>query len=245
MDLNNLLDEFKKGNIDKKEILDKLNKSSFSDIGVANIDHDREKRRGFQEVIYSKDKSPSQLRKILTHLLSKNKKVLATKAQKEHFIECKNLGLEIDEENGLIHSPMNEGKGEVSIISAGTSDYKIAQEAKKTAQFLGSNVKFYNDYGIAGLNRIFSIVEEIEKSNAVIVVAGMDGALPTAVAGLIKKPVIAVPTSTGYGTSFNGLSALFSMLNSCSPGVTVVNIDNGFGAGYYANLINLQTEGKI
>lgn len=245
MDINKSLDNFKNGEISKEEILRELNKASFSDIGIAKLDNDREKRRGFEEVVYCKDKTPEDVKKIFEHLLKNKKRALGTKASEKHFDACKDLDLVFDNESGLLYKEdKNEGKGKVAVVSAGTSDKAIAEEAAKTAEFFGSNVVRKYDYGIAGLNRIFSIIDELNEANVIVVVAGMDGALPTAISGLITKPVLAVPTSVGYGASFNGISALLAMLNSCSPGVTVVNIDNGFGAGYSANLINLQVEGK-
>ncbi|MFW6450575.1 MAG: nickel pincer cofactor biosynthesis protein LarB [Nanoarchaeota archaeon] len=245
MDINKLLEGFKVGRISKKEVLDEINKSSFSNIGAANIDYDREKRRGYPEVVYCRDKTPEDVKKIFSDMLGKGKKALGTKATKKHYEACKDLNLKYDKVSGLIYTEVvgSEKKGKVAVICAGTSDKHIAEEAALTLEFFGSNVVRKYDYGIAGLNRLFAIIDEIEECNVIVVVAGMDGALPTAVSGLVSKPVIAVPTSVGYGASFNGLAALLTMLNSCSPGITVVNIDNGFGAGYSANIINMQSEG--
>ncbi len=247
MKIDETLEEFREGKASKEEIKKLILKNTFTSIDCANIDTERNKRRGFPETIYCKNKTPDEVRQIFEAMKKENKVILGTKAQQEHFQKVRDIkGIEINEDAGLIIYKKEEIKktGNVVVLSAGTSDRKIAEEAAITAECMGSIVNRKYDYGIAGLNRLLSIVDEIEKANAVITIAGMEGALPSVVSGLISKPIIAVPTSIGYGANFNGISALLTMLNTCSPGISVVNIDNGFGAGYMAALINRQSEKK-
>ncbi len=247
MNIDNALKKFKEGKITKEEVKQLILENSFISIDCANIDNDRKKRRGFPETVYCQNKTPGEVKQIFEIMIEENKVVLGTKASKEHFEEVKNIkGIEVNEETGLIvyKNKENEKTGNVIVLSAGTSDRSIAEEAAITAECMDCNVNRKYDYGIAGLNRILSIRNELEEANVVIAIAGMEGALPSVISGLISKPIIAVPTSVGYGASLKGISALLTMLNTCSPGVSVVNIDNGFGAGYMAALINKQSKEK-
>jgi NCAIR mutase (PurE)-related protein len=212
--------------------------------GFARLDTDRLERRGLPEVILCERKSPHEVR-ILTETLQKHSPVvLGTRANADHYQAVADLpGIEYFERAGIIRlrSKPSTERGLVSVFSAGTSDIPVALEAAITAESFGSKVQKIFDVGVAGIHRVLAHRDAIEASKAIVVVAGMDGALPSVVGGLAKCPVIAVPTSVGYGASFGGLAALLSMLNSCSPGVSVVNIDNGFGAGYQAHVINSQS----
>ncbi len=247
MKIDDALEEFKEDKKTKEEIKELILKNSFTSIGCTNIDSERKIRRGFPETIYCKSKTPEDVKKIFESMAKKNDIILGTKAEEKHFQEIKDMeGIEINKEAEMIIYKKKSIKktGKVIVLTAGTSDRGVAEEASITAECMGSMVTRRYDYGVAGLNRLLSIIDEIEKANVIIAVAGMEGALPSVVSGLVSKPIIAVPTSVGYGTNLNGISALLTMLNTCSPGVSVVNIDNGFGAGYMAALINNQSEKK-
>jgi len=242
--LKELLEKVRDGSIDVDECLERLRNLPFEDIGFASIDHHRHLRRGFPEVIYGRRKKVEQIIKIMEKMVEKEENVLVTRLSeakarviKKHFPESEyHPGARI---LTLTGRPIEKkGKGTVLIISAGTADIPVAEEALITAQFMGNDVKTLHDVGVSGLHRIMENRDMIMGASVIIVVAGMEGALPSIVGGLVDRPVIAVPTSAGYGASFGGISALLGMLNSCSSGVTVVNIDNGFGAGYAASLIN-------
>lgn len=220
-----------------------VGKKGFCDLGFAKIDTDRYKRRGFSEVIYCPGKSKEYLKNICRQVIAHKQDLLLTKLDKKTFVYLKKsiprLNYNLCAKIGfleLVKKPLKNGK--VVVISAGTSDIPIAEEAVLTLEIMGNSVIRLYDVGVAGVHRLMRNLEIIKKARVIIVVAGMEGALASLVSGLVKAPIIAVPTSCGYGASFQGLSALLTMLNSCSPGVTVVNIDNGFGAGYFANLIN-------
>ncbi|MFW6013691.1 MAG: nickel pincer cofactor biosynthesis protein LarB [Nanoarchaeota archaeon] len=247
MNIEKALDEFKNNKLTKEELKKLILKDSFTSIEAANIDTDRKNRRGFPESVYCLHKTPSEVKKIFLEMSKNNDVIIGTKAKKEHFEKVKELrGIEYDETSGvLIYKSKNiKKKGNIVIVTGGTSDKPIAEETAITAECMECNVTRRYDYGIAGINRLLSIREELEKANVVIAIAGMEGALPSVVSGLISKPLIAVPTSVGYGANMQGVTALLAMLNSCSPGLAVVNIDNGFGAGYMAALINKQSEKK-
>jgi NCAIR mutase (PurE)-related protein len=220
-------------------------KSSFVEVpGVGKLDVGRVKRRGLPEVIYSEHKTPSEVERLFSELMNHSPVVLATRASREHFEPLRAIpSIEYHERARIIRWMATRGEpiGLVKVLCAGTSDIPVAQEAAITAESFGSRVEIIIDVGVAGIDRILSMREELNRAAVLVVVAGMDGALPSVVGGLAKVPVIAVPTSTGYGASFGGVSALLSMINSCSPGVSVVNIDNGFGAGYQAHVINAQS----
>lgn len=209
----------------------------------AHIDFDRQRRTGVAEVIYGKGKTAQQITGIIETMLEHHQNhILATRVNKEKYLILKEKfpQFQYDElsETFYLEGEVDYNKGTIAVVCAGTSDLPVANEAAITARFLGNEVIQINDVGVAGLHRLIRRLPDIEKASVVIVIAGMEGALASVVGGLIKAPVIAVPTSVGYGANFQGLSALLSMLNSCANGVSVVNIDNGFGAGYMAHTIN-------
>lgn len=215
----------------------------FCDIGYAKIDTDREKRKGFPEVVYCAGKSREHIRSISGKILKSGQDLLLTKIDKDSYIYLKKTfpKLLYNASGRIAYQKISARftkKGWVALICAGTCDIPIAEEAAVTLQVMGSRFEKFYDVGVAGVHRLMHHLEDIKKANVVIVVAGMEGALASLVSGLVSVPVIAVPTSCGYGASFSGLSALLTMLNSCSPGVATVNIDNGFGAGYFAAMIN-------
>lgn len=247
MDLSSLkgiLTELKEGKISIDNCIEKLKDLPFKDIGIACIDHHREIRKGIPEVIFGAEKDADDIASIMEDMLDKEENILVTKLSEEKAKIIKKRFPEAEYYKKaraltLIKKPIKIiGKGTILIISAGTSDIPVAEEAFITAKFLGNNVDRIYDIGIAGLHRLFGYMDKIKGASVIIVVAGMEGALPSVIAGLVEKPVIAVPTSVGYGASFSGIAPLLSMLNSCAPGVTVVNIDNGFGAAYAASIIN-------
>lgn len=211
--------------------------------GFANLDIDRKKRRGYSEVVYSPGKSREQLKEIARRLIRSKQDLFFTRLDRDKFNYLKKsfpkLKYNIPARIGyLANNKRAAGKGLVAVISAGTSDIPVAEEAAVTLEFMGNRVLKLYDIGVAGVHRLMNNIGLIRKAKVIVVVAGMEGALASIVSGLVSAPVVAVPTSCGYGANFSGLSALLTMLNSCSAGVTVVNIDNGFGAGYFAGLIN-------
>ena len=215
---------------------------------VGRLDTDRVRRRGLPEVIYSEHKTPEEVQALFMELKHHAPVVLATRATSQHFEPLSSVpNIEFHERAGIIRLFNKTPKpvGRVLVASAGTSDMKVALEAALTAESFGSKVERLFDVGVAGIQRILANQSKIHAANAIVVVAGMDGALPSVVGGLARCPVIAVPTSVGYGSSYGGISALLAMLNSCSPGVSVVNIDNGFGAGYQAHTINVQSSASV
>ena len=218
-----------------------MTKNNDNTKDFAEIDLDREKRTGFPEVIFGETKTPKQSALIAEKIYKKSNLFLITRTNIETFDEVKKIipEAEFDEQAKMIYSSKKDEKyqGKVSVVNAGTSDIPIAKEAEITAKLMGVKVESINDVGVTGIHRILSKIDKIRESNCIVVVAGMEGALPTVVAGLVDKPVIAVPTSVGFGTGADGYSALLTMLNSCAPGISVVNIDAGFSAGYQAALI--------
>ncbi len=216
--------------------------SGFCDLGFAKVDTDRLKRRGFSEVIYCPGKTKKQLKEISRELIRNKQNLLLTRLEKDIFLYLKRyfprLKYEPSAKLGFITQKTAVKKGVVVVISAGTADMPVAEEAAATLKIMGNTVTKLYDAGVAGVHRLMQHIDIVKKARIIIVVAGMEGALASLVSGLVKCPVIAVPTSCGYGANFGGLSALLTMLNTCSPGVVVVNIDNGFGAGYFASLIN-------
>lgn len=239
-----LLKKVKSGEVEIKDASKMLKNMQFEDLGFVKIDHHRKLRQGFPEVIYCEGKTPEQTATIMERLINKNDRVIGTRASKEtyRFIKEKLPDVKYNELARMIiydHSNMSPQDDKyILVLSAGTSDIPIAEEAALTAEIMGHNVKRIYDVGVAGLHRLLSYQDTIMEANVIIVVAGMEGALASVVGGLVNKPVIAVPTSIGYGANFGGLAALLSMLNSCAAGVAVVNIDNGFGAGRLASIIN-------
>lgn len=217
--------------------------ATYEDLGFAKVDHHRKKRQGFPEIIYGEGKTTDQILSIMKAILAKKEDVLITRISKEkaEVILQEYPELMYHELARILsyqHEPKKPRAGYISVICAGTSDLPVAEEAAVTAEALGSNVKRIYDVGVAGIHRLFDQIEDIQSATVSIVVAGMEGALPSVVGGLVSHPVLAVPTSIGYGANFGGLSALLTMLNSCASGISVVNIDNGFGGAYNAVLID-------
>ena len=241
-----LLEKFRAGGVSRDEVLRAFQTAPVADIGFAQVDTHRALRKGFPEVIFGSGKTPEQVLKIAGKLLEHNQNVLATRITAQHARTVRRkfkqaVYHELARCLTIAKKPLPKRPGAIAVVCAGTSDLPVAEEAAVTAEFMGNRVERVNDVGVAGVHRLFNRLETIQRANVVIVVAGMEGALPSVVAGLISRPVIAVPTSIGYGASFGGLAALLGMLNSCGSGVTVVNIDNGFGAGYAASQINALT----
>jgi len=243
--LVSLLEEVRKGSLDTKDALEKLRHLPFDDMGFAKIDNHREIRTGFPEVIFCPGKTPEQILAIVKRMNENGSNVLASRMKKEtaEFLSAHFPLGEYFETAGIFfveNKPLVMNAKTILVISAGTSDIPVAEEAAVTAEKTGNRVERVYDAGVAGIHRLLSVRDKLLSAGVVIAVAGMEGALASVVGGLTDKPVIAVPTSVGYGASFGGVAALLAMLNSCASGVTVVNIDNGFGAGYAASLINRQ-----
>lgn len=242
-EIKELLENVKNGHCAVEDALDSLKELPFKDLGYANIDNHREIRVGYPEVIYCAGKTVEQVKGIIKFMNTKNNNILATRATEEMYNAVKEICSEA-EYNSMAKiitvqkKQITKKDTYIAVVTAGTSDIPVAEEAAVTAEFLGNKVERIVDVGVAGIHRLFNKLDIIRSAKVVIVVAGMEGALASVVGGLVDKPVIAVPTSVGYGASFNGVSALLSMLNSCASGVSVVNIDNGFGAGYLASMIN-------
>ena len=241
--LREIFRQLKAGRISADEAVSRLRHLPFEDLGFAKVDHHRRLRLGLPEVIFSRGKTPRQVAEIFKRMAARGGNVLATKAGPEHFRAVKKLARkaeyrELAQAIVLKQDPTKYGKGTVAVISAGTSDIPVAEEALVTAEVMGNEVVHLYDVGVAGIHRLLANRAVLEDARVVIVCAGMEGALPSVVGGLVGVPVIAVPTSIGYGAAFKGLAALLGMLNSCASNVSVVNIDNGFGAGYVASMIN-------
>lgn len=245
MNVDLLLEEFRQGKVGAEELKRRLLGQSYSDAGFARLDHHRLLRKGQPEVVFCQGKTPEHVAAIFRELAEQNGRVLGTRAGAEHYEAVRDMaGASYDPLSRVLcveRAPV-EGVGKVIVVSAGTADLPVAEEAARVAEHLGSTVLRRFDCGVAGIHRFLSVLDDFLDARAVVAVAGMDGALPSVVGGAVAAPVIAVPTSVGYGASFGGLAALLTMLNSCAPGVTVVNIDNGFGAGYMAHVINAQCE---
>lgn len=242
-----LLENFRAGNVSRDKVLHAFQAAPIADIGFAQVDTHRALRKGFPEVIFGAGKTPAQVVGIATKLVAHEQRVLVTRITLEHARALRKkfkraVHHELARCVTIEHKPLPKRPGSIAVICAGTSDLPVAEEAAVTAEIMGNRVERIADAGVAGLHRILSRLETIQRANVLVVVAGMEGALPSVVAGLVSKPVIAVPTSVGYGASFGGVAALLGMLNSCGSGVTVVNIDNGFGGGYAASQINALTE---
>jgi pyridinium-3,5-biscarboxylic acid mononucleotide synthase len=243
-DTRTLLEGVREGRIPVEEALSRLSRAPIEHLGFATIDHHRELRQGFPEVIFSAGKTPAQVASIAKRIVSHGSVLLATRAERRHYLAVRKLvpGARYNEVAGLITANekkiVRQGGGSILVVTAGTSDIPVAEEAAETARLMGNDVKRVFDVGVAGIHRLFAHEELLHSASVIIVVAGMEGALASVVGGLVDVPVIAVPTSVGYGASFGGLAPLLGMLNSCAAGVTVVNIDNGFGAGFAAGVIN-------
>lgn len=242
-ELRLLLSKFAKNEMSIDEVLLKIKEEPFEDLGFAKIDHHRALRQGIAEVIYGAGKTPEQILKIAQAMKEKGQKtILITRMSKEaaEFVG-ESLPLEYDalSKIGIVGKlPVPDGDGKIVVATGGTSDMPVAEEAAKTAEAFGNEVVRLYDVGVAGLHRLTKHMDDIMSANVIIAIAGMEGALASVIGGLADCPVIAVPTSVGYGAAFEGLAALLSMLNSCASGVSVVNIDNGFGAAYQASMIN-------
>jgi len=238
-----LLEQFRAGGVGRDQVLQAFQAAPVAELGFARVDKHRALRKGFPEVIFGAGKTPQQVVRIAEKLLQGEQRILITRISFEHA-----RALRKKFKNALYHeqarcvtiskTPAPRRPGTIAVVCAGTSDLPVAEEAAITAEIMGNEVVRIVDVGVSGLHRLLGRLEIIQSANVIVVVAGMEGALPSVVAGLASKPVIAVPTSIGYGASFGGLAALLGMLNSCGSGVTVVNIDNGFGAGYAASQIN-------
>ena len=243
-DIMKLLQDYKEDKIDINKALDEIKDLPYGDLGYAKIDHHRAIRNGYPEVIYCEGKAIEHIKGIVSHMIQKKEKnILCTRATKEIYEVIKEitddaLYYELARIIVVKQVDTKKSKGKIAVITGGTADIKVAEEAAITAETLGNEVIRLYDVGVAGIHRLLNNVDVVQSANVVIAVAGMEGALASVVGGLVDKPVIAVPTSVGYGANFNGLSALLCMLNSCASGITVVNIDNGFGAGYSASMIN-------
>ncbi|MDI6854318.1 MAG: nickel pincer cofactor biosynthesis protein LarB [Deltaproteobacteria bacterium] len=242
--LEQLLHDVERGRVSVSEALERLRTLPFENLGFACVDHHRHLRQGFPEVVFAEGKSLDQVKGILTSLWAASARILVTRLAPDH---AEALGQDFPEacyypaSRSLTLSRgeiPDQGRGLIIVISAGTSDIPVAEEAAVTARIMGNRVETVYDCGVAGLHRLLAHQQLFRKATVFIVVAGMEGALPSVVGGMVDRPVIAVPTSVGYGASFGGLAALLAMLNSCANGVAVVNIDNGFGAGHLAALIN-------
>lgn len=241
--IRDLLEAVAAGATSPEEASQRLRFLPFEDIGFAKIDHHRHLRRGFPEVIFGPGKTPSQISTIASKLIEQSQNVLVTKTNEEAYKEVAKIHPKAswkEEARAVVVEvqPLPRTSGLVLVVSAGTSDIPIAEEAALTADLMGCQVERLFDVGVAGLHRLASHQDLLSKANVIVVAAGMEGALPSVVAGFVAVPVVAVPTSIGYGASFGGVSALLAMLNSCSTGVAIVNIDNGFGAGYLAGIMN-------
>jgi len=238
-----MLEKFRRGKVKRDEIVHAFQAAPIADLGFAQVDTHRALRKGFPEVIFGAGKTPTQVVGIATKLIEREQNVLITRVTPDHAkVVRKKLKRAVYHETArcvtIQKKPLAKRPGTIAVICAGTSDLPVAEEAAVTAEIMGNNVVRIHDAGVAGLHRILSRLEILQRATVLVVVAGMEGALPSVVAGLVSKPVIAVPTSVGYGASFGGVAALLGMLNSCGSGVTVVNIDNGFGGGYAASQIN-------
>ena len=238
-----LLQEVSQGRTAVAEAMDRLRDMPFEDLGFAKLDHHRALRTGMPEVIFASGKTSAQVAAIFAHMAAAGGNVLATRASRECFdavvvAEPRAIYHETARAITLSQAPAIPGKGTIAVVCAGTSDLPIAEEAAITARLMGNTVEVIADVGVAGIHRLLAQRTSLQSAHVLIVCAGMEGALPTVVGGLVNAPVIAVPTSVGYGASFGGVAALLGMLNTCSPNVCVVNIDNGFGAACIATLIN-------
>jgi NCAIR mutase (PurE)-related protein len=243
-----LLEEYRAGGVTRDEVLRQFQAAPVADLGFAQIDTHRALRRGFPEVIFGAGKTPSQILAIAAKLFEREGRVLVTRVAPEPARSlCRRFKRAVHHELArcvtIERKPLPKRPGTITVVCAGTSDLPVAEEAAVTAEIMGNRVERITDVGVAGVHRLLSRLESLQRANVIIVLAGMEGALPSVVAGLVSKPVIAVPTSVGYGANFGGLAPLLGMLNSCASGLTVVNIDNGFGAGYAASQINALAAG--
>ncbi|AOV08594.1 nickel pincer cofactor biosynthesis protein LarB [Sporosarcina ureilytica] len=240
--MEEILKQVQLGTLSIEEAKGKL--ATYENLGFAKVDHHRKKRQGFPETIYGEGKTAEQITTIITAIQTRGDDILVTRISKEKAEEVRKIHTELiyNEIAEILYSRHEQksrfAKGFIAVLCAGTSDLRVAEEAAVTAEAFGCEVRRFYDVGVAGIHRLLDNIEEIQQATVSITVAGMEGALPSVVGGLVSHPVIAVPTSVGYGANFNGLSALLTMLNSCASGISVVNIDNGYGAAYNAALIH-------
>lgn len=244
-----LLELFRTGSVSRDKVLRTFQAAPVADLGFAQVDTHRALRKGFPEVIFGSGKTPVQVVKIAARLVAHEQRVLVTRLTTEHARALRKkfhhaVHHEVARCVTIEKEPSPKRAGTIAVLCAGTSDLPVAEEAAVTAEIMGNRVERIVDVGVAGMHRLLARLETLQRANVLVVVAGMEGALPSVVAGLVSKPVIAVPTSVGYGASFGGVAALLGMLNSCGSGVTVVNIDNGFGAGYAASQMNALASGS-
>lgn len=241
--IRNILESVKNGDLDIEAAMKQMRSGMYEDIGHTRVDHDRLERNGAAEVVFGQGKTAEQISGIIKSLSGRGQDVLVTRmsSEKAEAISSEFPEAAYHEEARVFTLRKNEPKTTdtwITVACAGTSDFAVAEEARLTAEFYGNTVKTVYDAGVAGLHRLIADLDTVRDARVVVAVAGMEGALPSVIAGLVEVPVIAVPTSVGYGSSFGGLTALLAMLNSCGSGLSVVNIDNGFGAGYLASIIN-------
>ena len=241
--LKSMLESVRSGEVGIDAALERLRHLPFEDLGFAKLDHHRSIRQGMSEVVFGKGKTADQVAILAEKLLVHNRNLLITRATEEMGRRVREICADAEYHplSGVVRvwgDRQLRGKGTIAVVCAGTSDIPVAEEARLTAEIMGNHVEAIHDVGVAGIHRLVNSADRLQRAKVVVVCAGMEGALPSVVGGLVSAPVIAVPTSVGYGASFQGLAALLGMLNSCSSNVTVVNIDNGFGAGYVASLIN-------
>ena len=242
-ELKNILEQFRSGELSSGDTASRIQNLAFEDIGYARVDHGRASRQGFPEVIFGQGKTSEQICGIFEKLIARSPNILITRTNSDVYGDVRNIFTDAEwHESASVIRVMRDasdlGMGEITVCTAGTSDIPVAEEAALTAEAMGNRVQRIWDAGVAGIHRILGEREKLQDSRVIIVVAGMEGALPSVVGGLVGVPVIGVPTSVGYGASFGGIAALLGMLNSCASNVTVVNIDNGFGAGFSASLMN-------
>jgi pyridinium-3,5-biscarboxylic acid mononucleotide synthase len=241
--LRKLLEQVRKKQVSPDEAVERLRHLPFEDLGFAKVDHHRSLRQGMPEVIFGQGKTPRQIAEIFMRLAARSGNVLATRSTAEQYAAVAAKVVEAEYHPlaraiALKRDRQKYGKGVIVVVSAGTSDIPVAEEAVITAELMGNDVQHIYDVGVAGIHRLLAHRGALAKARVIVVCAGMEGALPSVVGGLVGVPVVAVPTSVGYGAAFEGLAALLGMMNSCASNVSVVNIDNGFGAGYVASLIN-------
>ena len=242
-EITRLLKQVRHGKLSVEGAVERLRTLPYEDLGYAKIDHHRSLRQGFPEVVFARGKAPEQVKGIVARMLRNRHNILVTRGDRELYELLRPLdpGVEFHALSGAISIRRERkirGKGKVLVVCAGTSDIPVAEEAQVTSEIMGNRTESLYDVGVAGIHRLLGESHHLREARVIICVAGMEGALPSVVAGMVGVPVIAVPSSVGYGASFRGLAALLGMLNSCSPNVCVVNIDNGFGAGYLASVMN-------
>jgi pyridinium-3,5-biscarboxylic acid mononucleotide synthase len=244
-----LLEKVRSGTVSPEQGLERLKHLPFEDLGFARVDHHRTLRQGFPEVIFGSGKTPQQIVAIVKSLLKQKSSILVTRTDLETYRKVRRVAAKAQFHPNakaitLVNDTQVYGDGKIHVVCAGTSDIPVAEEAVLTARLMGNTVETTYDVGVAGIHRLLNVRESLVQASVVVVVAGMEGALASVVGGLLSVPVIAVPTSIGYGSSFGGLSSLLAMLNSCASNVVCVNIDNGFGAGFVASLINRKRKGS-